>query len=143
LRLAPAVDLDGPARAVDAPDERPRLVEGIPRVDLTRRRGDAWESCFLPAFTQQYFTQGTAAKGGCVTRSLNRPTAEVVNAIRALSERRLNRDEFDAYVDAPMSDDERNGIDELIDWFRCRYPHPLDRLKSARRAYARTARRSP
>jgi len=71
------------------------------------------------------------------------PTPDVVDAIRAISERRLSPEEFDAYVDAPMSDDERKGINELIDWFCRRYPRPLDRLISARRAYARAVRRSP
>jgi hypothetical protein len=78
-----------------------------------------------------------------MTRALIRPRSEVVQAIHALSERQLSLEEFDAYVNAPMSDDERRGIGELIEWFVLRYPRPLDRLVSARRAYARAVRRSP
>jgi len=63
--------------------------------------------------------------------------------IRDLSERRLTAEELDAYVNAPMSDDEREGIQELITWFRTRYPRPLDRIISSRRAYRRLAQRSP
>jgi hypothetical protein len=66
-----------------------------------------------------------------------------VEAIRALAERRLSAEEFNAYVEAPMSEDERREIQELITWFQKRYPRPIDRLISARRAYARAARRSP
>jgi hypothetical protein len=71
------------------------------------------------------------------------PNREMVEAIRNLSERRLSAEEFDAYVEAPMTEDERRTIQELIAWFQRRYPRPLDRLVSARRAYARAARRSP
>jgi hypothetical protein len=56
---------------------------------------------------------------------------------------RLTAEEFDAYVEAPMSDDERREILRLIEWFRRRYPRPLDRLVSARSAYARAAKRFP
>jgi hypothetical protein len=71
------------------------------------------------------------------------PSAEVVARVRAFSERRLSAEEFDAYVNAPMSDDERQAILELFDWFCRRYPGPLDRLIAARRAYKRAALRNP
>jgi hypothetical protein len=49
----------------------------------------------------------------------------------------MSREEFDAYVNAPMSDDEREGIDELIAWFTRRYPTPEERLAYVRRAFKR------
>ena len=56
-------------------------------------------------------------------------------------ERTLSREEFDAYVNAPMSDDERETMKELIDWFRRRYPTPEERLAYVRRAYNRRMRK--
>lgn len=78
-----------------------------------------------------------------MTPKFSAPSAEVTARVRALSERRLSAAEFDAYVEAPMSDDERSAIQDLIAWFTNRYPNPLERLLSARRAYARATRRSP
>ncbi len=78
-----------------------------------------------------------------MSRRFVAPKPETVEAIRRMSERRLTAEEFDAYVNAPMSDDERTEIHELIAWFRRRYPRPLDRLISSRCAYARAALRSP
>jgi hypothetical protein len=78
-----------------------------------------------------------------MSRTFVPPSPETVQAIHDLSERRLSEAEFNAYVDAPMSDDERREILDLIAWFERRYPRPLDRLVSARRAYARAVRRSP
>jgi hypothetical protein len=78
-----------------------------------------------------------------VSRRFAAPKPEAVEAIRRMSERRLTAEEFDAYVNAPMSDEERTEIRELIGWFQRHYPRPLDRLISSRRAYARAARRSP
>jgi hypothetical protein len=63
--------------------------------------------------------------------------------LRAFADRSLSREEFDAYVGAPMSEDERERIDELIDWFTRRYPTPEARLAYARRAYARARRVMP
>ena len=78
-----------------------------------------------------------------MSRPFRPPAPESVAAIRALSERRLSPEELDAYVNAPVSDEERRAIQEQIAWFRRRYPNPLDRLASARRAYARISRRAP
>ena len=66
-----------------------------------------------------------------------RPTAEMVERLRALSERRLSREEVEAALRIPISDSEREGILELVAWFRRRYPTPLDRLRYVRRAYRR------
>jgi hypothetical protein len=70
-----------------------------------------------------------------VSRRFIPPPAEVVEEIRRLAERRLSAEEFDAYVRAPMSDEERREINELIDWFVRRYPTPAARLAQARASY--------
>jgi hypothetical protein len=71
------------------------------------------------------------------------PDAEALARVRALAERRLSPEEFEAYVRAPMSDAEREGILESIAWFMRRYPTPGERLSAARRAYARWAKGRP
>jgi hypothetical protein len=58
----------------------------------------------------------------------------------AFAERRLTAEEFRAYIDAPMTPEEREGILELVHWFERRYPTPLERLTYARQAYARWKR---
>ncbi len=52
--------------------------------------------------------------------------------------RRLSPDEFQAYVDAPVSDWERENAAALIAWFTARSKTPLERLAYARRAQARS-----
>ena len=71
------------------------------------------------------------------------PDAEALAEIRALSERRLSAEEFEAYVSAPMSEEERAEILSQIDWFMRRYPTPGERLVAARKAYAQWARSMP
>jgi hypothetical protein len=66
-----------------------------------------------------------------------RPSAELVERLRALSERRLSRKEVEAALRTPVGDSEREEILELVAWFRRRYPTPLDRLAYVRRAYRR------
>jgi len=66
-----------------------------------------------------------------------RPSPELVRKLRAISERRLSREEVEAALRIPISDSEREGILELIAWFRRRYPTPLDRLRYVRRAFRR------
>lgn len=78
-----------------------------------------------------------------MTRPALLPDAEAVSRVRQMAERSLSKEEFDAYVDAPMSEDERNEIHSLIDWFTRRYPTPLDRLRAARRFYRRAKSRMP
>ena len=68
------------------------------------------------------------------------PTPEAIARVLELSERRLTKEEFDAYVNAPMSEAEAEGIRQLIVWFRRRYPSPAERLAYARRAYDRWTR---
>jgi hypothetical protein len=67
------------------------------------------------------------------------PPPEVLDAVRKDAERLLSREELDAYVNAPMSREELEGIRELIDWFTRRYPTAAERLAYVRRAYARRA----
>lgn len=54
------------------------------------------------------------------------------------TERRLTAEELHDYVNAPMSDREREEIESLIVWFTRRYPTPAARLAYARAAYARS-----
>jgi hypothetical protein len=55
-------------------------------------------------------------------------------------DRRLSPAEAQAYLDAPITDAEREGVRELVRWFCRRYPTPIDRLAYVRRAYARWRR---
>ncbi len=71
------------------------------------------------------------------------PDPEAVARVRAMAERRLSPEEFEAYVHAPMSDAEREEILASIAWFMRRYPTPGERLAAARRAYAQWARGMP
>jgi hypothetical protein len=45
-----------------------------------------------------------------------------------------------AYLDAPISEAEREEVLALIRWFQRRYPTPAERLAYVRRAYARWRR---
>ncbi len=63
--------------------------------------------------------------------------AERLRATLALANRTLTKDEFDGYVNAPMTDDERAGILDLHAWFVRRYPTVLERFAYNRRAYRR------
>lgn len=58
---------------------------------------------------------------------------EAIRAVRTLAERSLSPEDFDAYVRAPMSDEERASIIELYEWFTRRYPTPMQRLAASRR----------
>lgn len=71
------------------------------------------------------------------------PSAEQLARMRGLAERRLGPAEFDAYVDAPWAEGEREAATELIAWFVRRYPTALERMRAARRAYRRAQRRMP
>ena len=58
----------------------------------------------------------------------------------SFSDRRLDASEARAYLDAPVTDAERDEVLALVHWFKRRYPTPLDRLAYVRRAYARWQR---
>ena len=55
--------------------------------------------------------------------------------------RRLSPEEFQSYVEAPVSEWERENAGALITWFTNRYKTPLERLAYARRAQARHSAR--
>jgi hypothetical protein len=61
------------------------------------------------------------------------PDPDAVQAVRDEAERRLSPEEFQALIDAPMSDEEREETLSLIDWFMRRYPTPAARLAYARK----------
>ena len=72
------------------------------------------------------------------------PSSSTVNEVTQFSERRLTPEELEAYVDAPVSEAERQEALELIRWFTARYPTAAERLAYVRRAYARwTAQHEP
>ncbi len=58
----------------------------------------------------------------------------------AAGNRRVSPEEARAYLDAPLTDAERQGVLDLVRWFRKRYPTPMERLAYVRRAYARWQR---
>jgi predicted component of type VI protein secretion system len=53
------------------------------------------------------------------------------------AERQLSPGEIAAYLDAPVSHEERADARALVAWFRGRYLTGADRLAYARRAYRR------
>jgi hypothetical protein len=67
--------------------------------------------------------------------SVFHPSPDALERVRQIAERQMSDAEFMAYVNAPMSEDERREILESVAWFTKRYPTPGERLASARRAY--------
>ena len=67
-------------------------------------------------------------------------TSEMAARIRELSERSLSVAEAEAYLSTPIDDEERRATLELVEWFRRRYPTPLERLKYVSQAYRRWSR---
>lgn len=59
---------------------------------------------------------------------------------RAFHERTLEAAEACAYLDAPVTDAERDDVLALVGWFERRYPTPAERLAYVRRVYARCQR---
>lgn len=55
-------------------------------------------------------------------------------------DRVLTPTEAGAYLDAPISEAERDEVLALVRWFRRRYPTPAERLAYVRRAYAQWRR---
>jgi hypothetical protein len=70
-------------------------------------------------------------------RDLRLPSLSAVQAAARFSSRRLTLEEFQAYVDAPVSEAEQQEALRLIRWFTKRYPTPAERLAYVRRSYAR------
>lgn len=71
------------------------------------------------------------------------PSAEALDRIRQLAERRLSAAEFNAYVNAPMTDAERDEILASVAWFKRRYPTAAERLAAARRGYEQWTQSTP
>jgi hypothetical protein len=69
-----------------------------------------------------------------------KPDEGTLRTLREMAERSLSREEFDAYVNAPMSDDEAASILELYEWFARRYPTPMQRLAASRKLPSGAAR---
>jgi len=65
------------------------------------------------------------------------PARSAIQRAVRFSGRTLRPDEFQAYVDAPVSEAERQEALRLIRWFTRRYPTPAERLAYVRRAHSR------
>lgn len=65
---------------------------------------------------------------------------EVLAEVRELAERELTREEFEAYVNAPVTPEEERNLQQLLAWFARRYPTASERLAYARRAHTRWSR---
>ncbi len=63
-----------------------------------------------------------------------------IESLASFSNRELDTAEVRAYLDAPVSDAEREDFLALVTWFRRRYPTPAERLAFVRRAYPRWQR---
>lgn len=57
--------------------------------------------------------------------------------VQELIDRRVTEEELRAALETPLTDQEREEILSLVDWFTRRYPTGADRLTYVRRAYAR------
>lgn len=66
-----------------------------------------------------------------------------VAKVRAFARRRLSADEFEAWINAPWTPDERAEARALLAWHLRRYPSPAARLRHAREAYARWVKTAP
>lgn len=64
-------------------------------------------------------------------------TNETRARILAVAGRRLTEAEAAAYLDAPVTEEERATVIDLVRWFTRRYPTPLERLAYVRQAHAR------
>lgn len=73
---------------------------------------------------------------------LHPPSADERAWIAQQATRRLSPEEFQSYVEAPVSEWERENAEALITWFTTRYKTPLERLAYARRAQARRGGRA-
>ena len=60
--------------------------------------------------------------------------------LAAFIDRTLGPSDARAYLEAPITQAERDEVVALVEWFRLRYPTPAERLAYVRRAYARWRR---
>jgi hypothetical protein len=63
----------------------------------------------------------------------------VIKRITSEVNRELSPEQARAYLSQPITPEEREGVLELVRWFRGRYHSPAERLQYARRAYRRWA----
>lgn len=78
-----------------------------------------------------------------MTRPFRAPSPEVLAKVTAEMERVLTSEEVATALATPMTEEEeRDGL-ALIAWFIRRYPTPLARLQSARRAMQQIKQRQP
>lgn len=56
-----------------------------------------------------------------------------LHEVLAFADRTLSREEFSAYVDAPITTEERDAVRALHEWFVRRFPSALERLNYSRR----------
>jgi hypothetical protein len=70
-------------------------------------------------------------------RPTGRGSVETAARLSALVDRRLSRQEVEAALAIPLSDEERQETLSLIAWFRRRYPTAAQRLAYVRRAHRR------
>jgi hypothetical protein len=63
--------------------------------------------------------------------------------LRAEAERVWSAEEAREYLTAPMSEEERAEILDLVRWFTRRYPTPIERLRYVTRAYKQWTRPLP
>lgn len=70
------------------------------------------------------------------------PSPELVREIKERAERPLTPEAFEAYVDAPWAEGEKEELLDFIAWFVRRYPKPEDRLRWLRNAYRSWSRPS-
>jgi hypothetical protein len=64
-------------------------------------------------------------------------TAADRDRVRTEAERPLTLEEWNAYLAQVVTNDERESIESLLDWFARRYPTAGARVRYARRAYQR------
>jgi hypothetical protein len=69
-----------------------------------------------------------------------RQEAHVHPALRATIDRRIDAEEFERRVSAPLTPEELEANTELIRWFRRRYPTVKERLEYARHMYVQMTR---
>lgn len=70
-------------------------------------------------------------------------TDEARRELEAFEDRRLEPHEFEARVNAPWTEHEREDFDSLVRWFTNRYATPAARLAAARSLHAQWARNRP
>ena len=63
--------------------------------------------------------------------------------LEAWENRRLSREEFDARINAPWTEQELGDFEALVTWFNRRYPTPSERLRATRHLMAQWQRNRP